>query len=157
MVLSVEHCWIREPEVPTLHQRFWNISICVRSVNNSSVLKRCMVLQTKRWTSRPTIRIVDGKFTLEAEVNKVDHKELLKPKMHRNSSAVFSFEGVTSNDNDEKAIFLVHLILGTNEYAKIKTRKRPRVGARENQWQNIRSSAGQSCHPVRSWISATCS
>ena len=52
-----------------------------------------MVLQTKRWTSRPTIQIVDGKFTLEAEVNKVDRKELLKPKMHRNSSTVFSFEG----------------------------------------------------------------
>ena len=39
MVLSVEHCWIREPEAPTLNQRFWTVYICVLSVNNSSALK----------------------------------------------------------------------------------------------------------------------
>ena len=48
--------------------------------------------------------------------------------MRRNRSSVFSFVGVTTNDNDEKVMLPVHLILGTNEYAKIKTGARPRVG-----------------------------
>ena len=77
------------------------------------------------------IRSVDGKFTLEAEVNKVDRKELLTLENPKCAEIVAQFshlKGVTTNDNDEKAMLPVHLILGTNEYAKIKTGARPRVG-----------------------------
>ena len=72
---------------------------------------------------------VDGKFTLEAEVSKVDRKELLENPKCTEIVAHFShLKGVTTNDNDKKAMFPVHLILGTNGYAKIKTGGRPRVG-----------------------------
>ncbi|XP_066029903.1 uncharacterized protein [Pocillopora verrucosa] len=77
------------------------------------------------------IRSVDGKFTLEAEVNKVDRNELLTLENPKCAEIVAQFshlKGVATNDNDEKAMLPVHLILGTNEYAKIKTGARPRVG-----------------------------
>ena len=105
MVLSAEHCWIREPEVPTLHQRFWTVSISVLSVNHSSALKWCLVLQTKRYIYGLQIRGVDGKFTLEAEVNKVDRKELLTLENPKCAEIVAKFshlKGVNTNDNDEK-------------------------------------------------------
>ena len=76
------------------------------------------------------IRSVDGKFTLEAEVNKVDRKELLTLENPKCAEIVAQFshsKGVTTNDNDEKAILPVYLILGTNEYAKIKTGARQHV------------------------------
>ena len=77
------------------------------------------------------IRSVDGKLTLGAEVNKVDRKELLTLENPKCTEIVAQFsylEGVTTNDNDEKAMLSVHLILRKNEYAKIKTGSRPRVG-----------------------------
>ena len=73
----------------------------------------------------PQIRSVDGKFTLEAEVNKVDRKELLtleNPKCAEIVAQFSQLKGVTTNNNDEKAMLTVHLILGANEYAKIKNR-----------------------------------
>ena len=79
----------------------------------------------------PQIRSVDGKFTLEAEVNKVDRKELLtleNPKCAEIVAQFSQLKGVTTNNNDEKVMLTVHLILGANEYAKIKTGARPRVG-----------------------------
>ena len=77
------------------------------------------------------IRSLDGKFILEAEVHKVDRKELQTLKNPKCTEIVVQFshlKGVTTNDNDEKAMLPVHLILGTNEYAKVKTGARPRVG-----------------------------
>ena len=79
----------------------------------------------------PQIPSVNGKFTLKAEVNKVDRKELLALENQKCTEIVAQFshlKGVTKNHNDEKAMFPVYLILGTNEYAKIKTGARPRVG-----------------------------
>ena len=61
----------------------------------------------------------------------VDRKELLTLENPKCAEIVAQFshlKGVTTNDNDEKAMLPVHLILGTNEYAKIKTGARPRVG-----------------------------
>ena len=52
------------------------------------------------------IRSVDGQFTLEAEVNKVDHKELLTLENPKCAEIVAQFshlKDVTTNDNDEKA------------------------------------------------------
>ena len=68
---------------------------------------------------------------MEAEVNKVDRKELLTSENPKCAEIVAQFsqlKGVTTNNNDEKAILTVHLILGANEYAKIKTGARPRLG-----------------------------
>ena len=77
------------------------------------------------------IRSLDGKFSLQAEVNKVDRKELLTPENPKCTEMVelFSYlRGVTIQDDSEKPMLPIHLILGTNEYAKIKTGTRPRIG-----------------------------
>ena len=75
------------------------------------------------------IRSLDGKFSLQAEVNKVDRKELLtleNPKC--TGGGGFLFERCNHTDDSEKPMLPIHLILGTNEYAKIKTGTRPRIG-----------------------------
>ena len=101
------------------------------------------------------IRSVDGKFTLEAEVKRVD--------IEKCSDIVAQFshlKDVTTNDNDEKAMLPVHLILWTNEYTRIKTGARPRVGrSGEPVTEDTKFgwTGSGSCHPERSWILATCS
>ena len=77
------------------------------------------------------IRSLDGKFSLQAEVNKVDRKELLTLENPKCTEMVEQFSylrGVTIQDDSEKPLLPIHLILGTNEYAKIKTGTRPRIG-----------------------------
>ena len=77
------------------------------------------------------IRSLDGKFSLEAEVNKVDRKEFLTLENPKCTEMVEQFSylrGVTIQDDSEKPMLPIHLILGTNEYAKIKTCTRPRIG-----------------------------
>ena len=79
------------------------------------------------------IRSLDGKFSPQAEVNKVDHKELLTLENPKCTEMVEQFSylrGVTIQDDSEKPILPIHLILGPNEYAKIKTGTRPRIGHR---------------------------
>ena len=76
---------------------------------------------------------MDGKFSPQAEVNKVDHKELLTLENPKCTEMVEQFSylrGVTIQDDSEKPILPIHLILGPNEYAKIKTGTRPRIGHR---------------------------
>ena len=76
-------------------------------------------------------RSIDGKLTVEAEVNKVDHKELSTWENPKCAEILVQFshlKGVTTSDNNEKAMLPVLLILGTIEFAKIKTCARPRVG-----------------------------
>ena len=74
---------------------------------------------------------LNGKFSLQAEVNKVDRKELLtleKPKCTEMLEQFSYLRGVTIQDDSKKPMLPIHLILGTNEYAKIKTGTRPRIG-----------------------------
>ena len=76
------------------------------------------------------VRSLDGKFSLQAEVNKVDRKELLTLENLKCTEMVEQFSylrGVTIQDDREKPMLPIHLILGTNEYAKIKTETRPRI------------------------------
>ena len=76
------------------------------------------------------IRSLDGKFSLEAQVNKVDRKELLTLENPKCTEMVEQFSylrGVTIQDDSEKPMLPIHLILGTNKYAKIKTGTRPRI------------------------------
>ena len=76
-------------------------------------------------------RSIDGKLTVEAEVNKVDRKELSTWENPKCAEILVQFshlKGVTTSDNNEKAMLPVLLILGTIEFAKIKTCARQRVG-----------------------------
>ena len=72
-----------------------------------------------------------GDFILEAEVTKIDRSELLSlanPKYKETIARYPHLKGVKMEDNDEKPMLPVHIVLGTNEYARIKTASIPRVG-----------------------------
>ena len=76
------------------------------------------------------ISSVAGDFELEVDVTKVNKKELLileNPRYNQLIEGSSHLKGVRMDDVDEKA---VHLILGANEFAKIRTGERLRVGRR---------------------------
>jgi hypothetical protein len=74
---------------------------------------------------------LDGSFSLPAKVTKVNKSELLmidNPKYTELISQHPHLNGMTMNDHATKDSLPVHLILGSGEYAKIKTQTRPRIG-----------------------------
>ena len=78
-----------------------------------------------------SVSSVTSDFTLETEVTKVDRKELLtvdNPRYQETINKYPHLKGVRMEDRDDKQRLPVHLILGTSEYAKIKTETAPRVG-----------------------------
>lgn len=69
-------------------------------------------------------RSLDDKFSLQAEVNKVNCIEFLTLENPKCTEMVEQFSylrGVTIEDEGEKPMLPIHLILGTNECSKIKT------------------------------------
>ena len=78
-----------------------------------------------------SIHDLQGNFRLDAEVTRVDKSELLTVENPNYAEMVTQFshlKGVTLNDTDKKPLLPVHLILGTNEVARIKTGTKPRIG-----------------------------
>ena len=77
------------------------------------------------------ISSLTGEFQLRTEVTKVDRGTLLSLENPRYKELVERYDHlkeVTMDDADEKEELPVHLILGTNEYAQIKTETRPKIG-----------------------------
>lgn len=77
------------------------------------------------------VKNLEGDFALEVEASKVDKDKLLVLENPRYAEMIAKYshlEGVEMNDNDEKAMLPVHLVLGTNEYAKLKTENAPKIG-----------------------------
>ncbi|KAK3704454.1 hypothetical protein QZH41_003417 [Actinostola sp. cb2023] len=78
-----------------------------------------------------TISSLQGDFQLDAEVTKVNRGVLLNlenPHYRSILSTYKHLDGVSMADTDEKAELPVHMILGTSEYAKIKTETPPKLG-----------------------------
>ena len=71
-------------------------------------------------------------FELEVEVNKKEWLILENPRYNQLIEGSSHLKGVRMDDVDEKAKLPVHLILGTNEFAKIRTGERLRVGRRRD-------------------------
>ncbi|PFX13976.1 hypothetical protein AWC38_SpisGene21906 [Stylophora pistillata] len=74
---------------------------------------------------------VSGKFTMPAEVMKMDKGELLflgNPNYEEILAKNPHLSGVVMTDQDKKSRLPVHLILGAREYAKLKTESAPKVG-----------------------------
>ncbi len=74
---------------------------------------------------------LDGSFSLSVRAAKVNKSELLlidNPKYPELINKHPHLKGVTMNDDDVKDTLPVHVILGSGEYAKIKTQTRPRIG-----------------------------
>lgn len=77
------------------------------------------------------IRSLHGKFSLQAEVNKVDRQKLLtleNPKCTEMMEQFSYLRGVTIKDNGQKPMLARNLILGTNECEEFKIGTRPRIG-----------------------------
>ena len=77
------------------------------------------------------INSVEEAFNLENEVTKVDRDVLLylnNPRYKDMMTKYPHLKGINIQDGDSKPELLVHLILGTSEYARIKTETRPRIG-----------------------------
>ena len=70
------------------------------------------------------ISSVTGDFELEVDVTKVNKRELLileNPRYNQLIEGNSHLKGVRMDDVDDKAKLPVHLILGANEFAKIRT------------------------------------
>ena len=78
-----------------------------------------------------SITSLDEHFSLQASVSKVSKDVLLSlpnPNYERATPRFTHLKGITMDDKDHKSILPVHLILGANEYSKIKTENKPRIG-----------------------------
>ena len=72
-----------------------------------------------------------GDFELSTEVTKVDKNVLLtipNPKYQEMLKSHQHLSGITMDEKDEKAELPIHVIIGTNQYPKIKTKTRARIG-----------------------------
>ena len=80
-----------------------------------------------------TMSALTGDFSLDVNATKVDKRELLlieNPKYKKVLQDYPHLRGVQIEDDDDKKFLPVHLILGANEFAKIRTGERLRVGHR---------------------------
>ena len=78
-----------------------------------------------------SISNLEGDFKFNIEVTKVDRNELLTLPNSRYRETLAKFphlNGVKMHDNDEKPELPVRLILGASEYARIKTKTKPKIG-----------------------------
>eukprot|EP00112_Aurelia_sp_Birch-Aquarium-sp1_P007313 Seg1796.10 transcript_id=Seg1796.10/GoldUCD/mRNA.D3Y31 product="hypothetical protein" protein_id=Seg1796.10/GoldUCD/D3Y31 len=77
------------------------------------------------------ITSLDEDFSLQASVSKVSKDVLLSlpnPNYDSITSRFSHLKGIKMDDKDKKSILPVHLILGANEFSKIKTEHKPRIG-----------------------------
>ena len=77
------------------------------------------------------IESTNNDFKMETNLTKVDKSELLSLDNPRYEELIHQYshlKGVTITDRDNKPQFPVHIVLGSGEYARIKTENRPRVG-----------------------------
>ena len=77
------------------------------------------------------INEINEKFSIKSEVNKVDRDVLLtlpNPQYERVIQENSHLRGVVMDDKDSKDMLPVHMILGGNDYALIKTPTPTRVG-----------------------------
>ena len=75
---------------------------------------------------------IDHQFTLPVRATKVNKTELLfinNPNYDVLIKRYPHLKGVTVNDDETKASLSIHAVLGSGEYAKIKTKTQPRIGA----------------------------
>ena len=80
-----------------------------------------------------TMHVVTDNFQLDVSVNKIDTREFIlleNPHYKEVLSETPHLRGVHMDDDDEKDQLPVHLILGANDFAKIRTGERLRVGRR---------------------------
>ena len=74
---------------------------------------------------------VNDQFVLPVRATKVNKAELLTIENPKYGELIGNYphlKGVSVNDDYTKPILLIHVVLGSGEYAKIKTQTKPRIG-----------------------------
>ena len=77
------------------------------------------------------MRDSDHRFKFQTKINKLWKSmflELSNSEIQNLQNSYQHLKDIKINDYDEKRELLVHVILGVNDYTRIKTQKRPRVG-----------------------------
>ena len=77
------------------------------------------------------IRHSDHRFKFQTKINKLQKSVFLELPNSENQNLQNSYQhlkDIKINDYDEKRELLVRVILGVNDYTRIKTQKRPRLG-----------------------------
>ena len=77
------------------------------------------------------VQTVNHQFSLSVKATKVNKTELLsidEPNYRALIEKYSHLKGVHVNDDDTKASLPVHVVLGSGEYARIKTETKPRIG-----------------------------
>ena len=94
-----------------------------------------MMMQTTRQVievhDQVNVMSISGKFNLKAEVTKVNRGVLLNldnPKYPDLIKQYDHLDGMNMNDTDTKQELPVHLILGTGEYTRIRSKTTPKIG-----------------------------
>ena len=78
------------------------------------------------------LQSIDGKFNLNAELSKVDKPELMtlkNPEYRKLLKKYRHLKGVKVDDPDNRPQIPIHIVLGTSEYAMIKTRTALKIGS----------------------------
>jgi len=87
-------------------------------------------------------------FKLRTELNKVQRNVLINidnPRYDQMKRDYPHLSDVVMSDADTKAELPIHVILGTSEYARIKTQTKPKLGNQgETLWLSEQNSAGPS-------------
>ncbi len=76
------------------------------------------------------VKSLEYEFALDVTVSKVDRKSLLNlenPKYEQLITKYSHLQAVEMIDKDQKEMLPVHLVLGTNEYAQMKTETAPKI------------------------------
>ena len=109
----------------------------VNAQPSSSSLRQIAMLMgvvTKKMKSYGVVvHSVDGDFQLDVKVTEIEKRDLLtidNPHYDQVIEDNSYLKGVRMDDKDEKSQLPVHMILGANDFVKIRTGERLRVGSR---------------------------
>ena len=86
---------------------------------------------TKVEIYQATITGTDGQFTMEVDLTKVHKPQLMEidnPRYEELLSKYNHLKGVKISESEDKPQLTIHVVLGVNEYATIKTTTAARVG-----------------------------
>ena len=132
MDIDSELCWTVAPAIHV----FRAIEFIKAKVKSTSLRQIAMFRGVETRTMQVyevVMRSVTGDFSLNVNVTKIEKRELLTLDNPRFSNLVKShphLRGVKMEDSDTKARLPVHVIIDANDFVKIRTSDRLRVGRR---------------------------
>ena len=87
--------------------------------------------QTRIETYQLTVESIDRQYEMAVKLMKVDKSELLTVDNPNYEGLIDHYphlKGVTITERDKKSQLPIHIVLGSGEYARIKTKAPPRIG-----------------------------